>query len=76
MSPLLQHLIVLAAAGGCAAYLIAGCLRALRGRKSRLAGCGTCSGCATATPSTKSPAPRTVMVGLDALVRTSKARKT
>jgi hypothetical protein len=42
-----QHLLVLTAVAACAAFIARQAFTALNGRKSRIAGCGTCQGCAT-----------------------------
>ena len=76
MSLLAQHIIVLTAVGGCAAFLLRGAFHALGGHNSRLGGCGVCSGCGTHTATTaKSPAGHTVMVPLDGLIRSTASRK-
>ena len=71
MSLFVQNLLVLAAVGACALIMLASAYRALHGRKSGLTGCGTCSGCA---PTENKPQPkteRTIMVPMDALIRSA-----
>ena len=58
-----QHLLVLTAVAACLAIVSRQAYAALQGRKSRLSGCGTCTGCATPTPAQ----PRTQFIPLDAL---------
>jgi hypothetical protein len=70
----LQNLLVLLAVGGSTAFLLRGVVRALRGRKSSVGGCGVCSGCVTTQPATKPAADRIVMVPIDALARSSRPR--
>ncbi|HZL34238.1 MAG TPA: FeoB-associated Cys-rich membrane protein [Tepidisphaeraceae bacterium] len=43
----LQNLLVLLAVIACVAFTARSAILALHGSKSRLGGCGTCSGCAT-----------------------------
>lgn len=74
MSPWAQNLLVLLAVGASAVYLFRGVFRALHGRKSRIGGCGVCTGCATPEPPAKAAGDRIVMVPMDALVRSSKNR--
>ena len=62
-----QHLLVLTAVAGCLAIVARQAFAALQGRKSRLSGCGTCTGCAT--PSAAPAQPRTQFIPLDALKR-------
>jgi len=44
-----QHLLVLLAAAGCASFIGWQGIQSLRGRKSKLNGCGTCGSCDTDT---------------------------
>ena len=60
-----QHLLVLAAVGGCLGFVGRQAYVALQGRKSRMGGCGSCGGCATPTPTQS----RTQFIPLDALKR-------
>jgi len=60
-----QHLLVLTAVGGCLGIVGRQAYAALQGRKSRIGGCGTCSGCATPRPTPL----RTQFIPLDALKR-------
>ena len=60
-----QHLLVLAAVAASLAIIARQAFSALHGRKSRIAGCASCNGCA-------SPAPRrsaTQFIPLEALKR-------
>jgi hypothetical protein len=76
MPLVLQNIFVLAAVGGCVVFLFRGVFRALHGRKSRLSGCGVCSGCPTptATPKANPTTVRIVMVPMDSLIRSHKAK--
>ena len=76
MSLLLQNILVLAAVGACAFFMLRSAYRALHGRKSRLSGCGTCSGCGTTETKPKPTTERIVMVPMDALSRTGNRRST
>jgi hypothetical protein len=69
-----QHLLILIAVAGCAAYLLRGVVRAMQGRKSRIGGCGVCTGCATTELAPKPKSERIVMVPIDAMIRSSKSR--
>ena len=60
-----QHLLVLTAVAACLAIVSRQAYAALQGRKSRLSGCGTCTGCTTPTPTPTQP--RTQFIPLDAL---------
>jgi hypothetical protein len=60
-----QHLLVLTAVAGCLGLVGRQAYAALHGRKSRIGGCGTCSGCAPPTPAK----PRTQFIPLEALKR-------
>jgi hypothetical protein len=80
----LQNLCVLLAVLACAAFIVRAGVRALRGKKSNLAGCGTCTGCAPppadsnspAHPSTQSPkSERLVFLPADLLAQRHSARK-
>jgi len=66
MTPLwLQHVIVLSIAAACAAVIARQAFTALQGRKSRIAGCGSCKGCAPPEPQK----PKTQFIPLEALKR-------
>ncbi|HET6252264.1 MAG TPA: FeoB-associated Cys-rich membrane protein [Tepidisphaeraceae bacterium] len=67
-----QNIIVIAAVGACAAFMLRSAYRALHGRKSKLSGCGVCSGCATTPAKPKPSQERIAMVPMDALIRTRK----
>jgi hypothetical protein len=62
-----QHLLVFTAVAACLAIVARQAYAALHGRKSRLSGCGTCTGCATPTPTPNQP--RIQFIPLDALKR-------
>lgn len=66
-----QHLLVVLAVIGCAAFILRQAVESLRGRKSKLNGCGTCNSCGT-TPQAKQPADeRVAIIPVDMLRRRS-----
>lgn len=71
-----QNLLVLIALTGCAGFMVRSAYRALQGRKSKLGGCGVCSGCGTAEAKPKAAVDRIVMIPMDSLVRTAARPKT
>jgi hypothetical protein len=74
MPLVLQHTLVIVAVAACLLFLGRCLYRALQGRKTRLSGCGVCSGCPTPAPSEKKSSERIVMVPMDALTRSMKLR--
>jgi len=70
-----QHLLIALAVLGCIAFLARSAFRALQGKKSSLAGCGSCKGCAPTTPqsTTKPATERIVFLPADMLVRRRKS---
>ena len=70
-----QNLLVLIGVGASATYLLRGVFRALQGRKSRIGGCGVCTGCATPpSPEKKPQSERIVFVPMEALARATRNR--
>jgi len=73
-----QHLLVALAVLGCCAFIARSAWRALRGKRSGLAGCGTCGGCQptnnAAAKSTAAPQEKVVFLPADMLATRSSAR--
>lgn len=70
----LQNLAVAIAVLGCVAFIAWQVYRALQGKKSKLAGCGTCKSCGTdQTQKPKGPAKeRVAIIPLEMLARRHK----
>ncbi|HSU68820.1 MAG TPA: hypothetical protein VLJ39_18205 [Tepidisphaeraceae bacterium] len=69
----LQNLVVILGVLACVAFIARQALLSLKGRKSKLNGCGTCSSCGT-TPASTQPKPaassnRVAMIPLEMLSR-------
>ena len=61
----MQHFLVLAAVIGCVLFIGWQAFQSLRGRKSKLNGCGSCKTCGPAE--TKPTGPRTAIIPVDLL---------
>ncbi|HXE55600.1 MAG TPA: hypothetical protein VN541_21430 [Tepidisphaeraceae bacterium] len=57
-----QHLLVLLAVAGCLAFVVWQAAQSLRGRKSKLNGCGTCNSCGTTPVKSQSPPTNRVAI--------------
>ncbi len=66
-----QDLLIALVVLGCVAFLARSAFRALQGKKSSLAGCGSCKGCGTTAPQsiTKPATERIAFLPADMLVR-------
>jgi hypothetical protein len=74
----LQHALVLALVAACVLIVSRDARRALRNQASKLAGCGSCKGCATEAAPKAEPArtgERVVFVSADALSARAAARR-
>jgi len=69
MTHWMQHLLVIAAIGFSAAFVLRQGFLSLRGRKSKLGSCGSCGSCGATAPSTPAAAPRTHFIPLESLGR-------
>jgi hypothetical protein len=66
-----QNLLVLLAVVACVAFIGRQAIAALHGRKSKLAGCGSCKSCGPAESSEKETDPKLQIVPLELLKRRS-----
>ncbi len=72
MSHVLQNLLVLLVVAGSFGFVARQGFLSLRGRKSKLGGCGACKSCGTTTPSQAEPSERIVFLPVEMLSRRSR----
>lgn len=69
MSHLVQNLLVFLIVAGSLSFVVRQGFLSLRGRKSKLGGCGSCNSCGTKTPSQTTPPERVVFLPVEMLSR-------